>query len=268
MARLTNDMADRATAMMDLVHRLDPKSNVNAMVVHATSNVIKSTRDTFELAQQLQDVLGNTESSSIHAKRTFYRKSFKRAKGIINEVRDMADTINNLAASCSKAVSGLDDVSSLMSNAKNLRGAVARLIHASEFKLGRKTMEAHQLNSSLRNACSDVTRASKQLTSDCEEYNQSDAARAKRADGTGTMSRSGNTFRGRPSGMGAKRLSSSNASMKAPTSEVMRRTMLVEQQSEVYRLEAELADAQKAVKELQRSMYKVSDDGNEDTTTI
>jgi kinesin family protein 14 len=238
------------------------------MVVHATSNVIKSTRDTFELAQQLQDVLGTSETSTAQAKRAFYRKSFKRAKGIINEVRDMADTINSLAASCSKAVTGSDDVSSLMSNAKNLRGAVARLIHSSEFKLGRKTMENHQLNTSLRNACSDVTRASKQLTSDCEEYNQSDAARAKRADGTGTLSRAGTRSSARPSGMGAKRHSSSNASKKNPTSEVMRRTMLVEQQSEVYRLEAELADAQKTVKELQRSMYKVQDASNEATTTI
>jgi len=263
MARLTSDMADRAEQMMDMVHRLGPKSNVNAMIVHATSNVIKSTRDTFELAQQLQDALGNTESAS-QAKRAFYRKSFKRAKGIINEVRDMADMINSLAASCSKAVGGGDDVSTLMSNAKNLRAAVARLIHASEFKLGRQTIAAHQLNTALRNACSDVTRASKQLTSDCEEYNQSDEARAKRAESGGmTRKLSGSSFRG-----GSRRMSSGNTPMKTPTSEVQRRLMLVEQQSEVYRLETELADAQKMVKELQRSMYKVVESSNEDTTDI
>lgn len=50
-----------------------------------------------------------------------------------------------------------------------------------------------------------------------------------------------------------------------PTSEVQRRTMLVEHQSEVYRLEAELADAQKTVKDLHRNLYGANSEG---TSTI
>jgi len=259
MARLTNDMEDATITVMDLVGRLGPRSNVNATVVHAAANVMKSTRDAFEVAQELQEALSDTDSTA-RAKRTFYRKNFALAKGVINEVRDMADAISSIQTTVSKAVNGNDDVESLMSHAKNLRAAIARLIHASEFKLGRKSTAAHRMNVGLRNSCAEVTRASKQLTADCEEYSQSDAGRAKR------QSRLGSPIIGSPLGSRNTSMRRRASTAKTPQSDVQRRTMLVEQQSEVYRLEAELRDAQTSVKKLQKSMYTAED--NESTSNI
>lgn len=99
LAKLTSDMDECAMGVLDSVQRLGPASNVGATVVHAASSVVKSTRDTFECAQRLQEELSATESVS-RSKKVFYRKSFAWAKGIINEVRDVADAVNNLATSC------------------------------------------------------------------------------------------------------------------------------------------------------------------------
>eukprot|EP00041_Stephanoeca_diplocostata_P037451 m.1418900 g.1418900 ORF g.1418900 m.1418900 type:complete len:1551 (-) comp25038_c0_seq31:1267-5919(-) len=260
LAKLTNDMDECAVGVLDSVQRLGPASNVGASVVHAASSVVKSTRDTFECAQRLQEELSATESVS-RSKKVFYRKSFAWAKGIINEVRDVADAVNNLAMSCSSSVSGGDDVESVMSHAKNLRAAIARLTHSAEAKLGRNSTRANQLNAALRNACNDVTRASKQLTAECEDFSGSEIGRARRKS---SMSR-----RSISSPMTPRSPRSMQRSFRkltgTPTNEVQRRTMLVEHQSEVYRLEAELADAQKTVKDLHRNLYGAD---SEATSTI
>lgn len=49
----------------------------------------------------------SAQETSHAAKQSFYRKNFFRAKGIINEVREVADAITGLAASCESANSGM-----------------------------------------------------------------------------------------------------------------------------------------------------------------
>lgn len=51
-----------------------------------------------------------TNTKDGFSKQTFYRKSFARAKGIINEVTDVADAVSSLSRSCSSAVSGNETV--------------------------------------------------------------------------------------------------------------------------------------------------------------
>lgn len=253
MTNLTEDMEECASSIADLIRVLNAKSNVSAAVVQAVVEVIKTTRETFVAAQGLQKALAESDDVSARAKMTFYRKSFSRAKGIINEIREVADAINGLVAGCKGAVNGSDGVEQVMSHAKTLRAALARLTSGADTKLvgAHATADHRALSAKLRNACNAVTLSSKQLTAECEEYSSSDSARIKRQStpargGSISRGRAGSTIRG-----SIRKLSSGIG----PMSEVKRRALLVEQESEVYRLEAELRDAQASVKELRKKAY-------------
>jgi len=289
LANLTHDMDDCTGLISGLIQQLNSGSNVSAAIVFATSNVIKSTRATFLAAQKLQTALLEVSSEgNTRAKLTFYRKSFTRAKGIINEVREVADAINGLVGCTRRAVDGTDDVAQVMSHAKTLRAAIARLTTGADTKLSggkgsQATLAMTDLSERLRTACNDVKRASKQLTAECEEFNSSDAARMKRSTSISRMpsspapmpSPSRSRLASQTLSLGS-RGGSVRGSMKRnnnPKSEVQRRAMLVEQQTEVFRLERELMDAQRDVKQLHKSLYKTDSNAsthsnNNDTSTV
>jgi hypothetical protein len=226
------------------------------------------------------------ESQSTFSKQTFYRKSFARAKGIINEVRDVADGVTSLSGACKNAVQGLSDVEEVMSHSSSLRSAIARLISATETKLDATANEHVQLAAELRQRCNEVTRASKQLTLICEQYNipaEGDEGRrdtrlsaANRTSSLPTQhlgggSRNFSTPTARKDlahGIRTTRMASLGGSGESPMSEVRRRTMLLEQQSQVYRLERQLADAQRGVRNLHKSDYGESTTGVPSTTDI
>ena len=67
-----------------------------------------------------------------------------------------------------------------MTHAGSLRGGLARLVASGDTKLSISSMAQQQLNNALKAASSEMTRTSKELTSNCHAYNSSDAAYAKR----------------------------------------------------------------------------------------
>jgi hypothetical protein len=52
----------------------------------------------------------SAENSAATAKQTFYRKNFSRAKGIINEVREISDSVSGLADACGFVAEGTQDL--------------------------------------------------------------------------------------------------------------------------------------------------------------
>ena len=101
-------MESRAAATQALIPQLTGTSNITPVLLQCTADVISQTRETFVHAQNVQLALMASEGAS--AKLTFYRRNYSRAKGIINEVREVADSVTGLAESSEMAVAGSNDV--------------------------------------------------------------------------------------------------------------------------------------------------------------
>jgi len=261
--RLTQDMDEASAAALGQSLGISDESEVNKDIVEAVATVAKSSRDTFICAADLQASLIKeaSENKDGFSKQTFYRKSFARAKGIINEVTDVADSVTSLSRSCSSAVSGNENVEQLMAHAGTLRAALARLVAGTETKLSIDSLAHQQLNNALKAACSDLTKNSKELSKQCEQYNASDAAYAKRetmrqAMAPSSASRLGARSFSTPLRKNLNHLGLSRAASPSPQSEVQRRMMLMEQQTLVHKLEQELLDAQRGVKNLHKAGYE------------
>jgi hypothetical protein len=278
---LTQDMDEAAMATLELMEELVPtKANVNGTVLRNSAEVANTSRDVFICAANLQVAL--TEHAAefgTFAKQIFYRKTFSRAKGIINEVRDVADAVTSLSSTCNSAAEGNEGCEEVMAHASNVRQTIARLISGAETKLDQGTMEHKQLSASLRDACSEVVRASKQLTQACQVYNTSSEASTRRQSSVGGGDRRSSTLaQGRS--FSSPRTSRKDIGLSTPTrnsmqnadggqgqapmSDVRRRTMLLEQQADVFRLERQLAEAQKGV----RNLHGVGYVDSEGTTDI
>lgn len=61
-----------------------------------------------------------SQDSRENAKRTFYRRNYARAKGIISQVQGVTDAISWLTDSCAMATTGSDDI-------QKVSGAACRL---------------------------------------------------------------------------------------------------------------------------------------------
>ena len=277
---LTQDMEEAAMGTLDLVQDLGPRANISAPCLEASAEVANTARNVFSCATDLQVAL--TEHAAefgTFAKQTFYRKTFARAKGIINEVREVADAVSSLARTCTGAADGSEEIEDVMAHTSAIRSSVARLISAAETKLDADTTEHQQLSGTLRDSCSEVIRATKQLTQACQIFSSSQPSRGAHGGGAprGSSRIQGRSFSSpqtrrkemaqfgmatpvRGSGLGG----GAGGAGTAPMSEVRRRTMLLEQQADVFRLERQLQEAQKGVRNLHQDDYA----DNEGTTDI
>lgn len=133
------DLEARADALMALIPQLNSTSGLNEAVLRAAAQVVTDTRFMLVVASRLQaeltDKVASGGDTAADAKRTFYRKSYARARGIVSQVQEVADAIFLLSDSCSQATEGADDVEKVQSHVGNLRGAVARLQTQAEVKM-------------------------------------------------------------------------------------------------------------------------------------
>lgn len=277
MDNLTQDMEEAAMGTLDLMQDLGSRANISAPCLRASAEVANTARNVFSCATNLQVAL--TEHAAefgTFAKQTFYRKTFARAKGIINEVREVADAVSSLARTCSGAADGTEEVEDVMAHTSAIRSSVARLISGAETKLDAEATEHQQLSAALRDACNEVIRATKQLTQACQTFSESQPTRGGGGGGglqRGTPRMQGRSFSSpntrrkemmqfglttpvRGSGLA---VGGGGGGSNAPVSEVRRRTMLLEQQADVFRLERQLAEAQKGVRNLHQDDYADND---------
>eukprot|EP00045_Choanoeca_perplexa_P016795 m.231199 g.231199 ORF g.231199 m.231199 type:complete len:1500 (+) comp17361_c0_seq2:265-4764(+) len=250
------DLYNRIQSVLALIPKLSNISNVNENILRATAGVIEQTQVMMTSASRCQahfsDAMGHGAQS---AKRTFYRKTYQRARGIIAQVEMVGDSIAWLADSCAMATEGSDDVEKVQSHSVELRSKVAHLLSAADSRMGHVPRIEMYL-AALHDHAAAVQRASTQLQKECKAFSSTDHARASRSR---MLSNSMPATPQRSFSVGRSSVSSNFAGpSQGANNAVQKQKRLLEQRALVLRLENELDAARQGLVDINKFDYESS----------
>eukprot|EP00042_Codosiga_hollandica_P058295 m.876191 g.876191 ORF g.876191 m.876191 type:complete len:941 (-) comp59819_c0_seq1:104-2926(-) len=252
-ASYAKDLAQKCEDVLSYKKKLGSRSSLTAPILDETSSVLSQSAAVLDLSHRLHMILieRSSDSDSKAAAKSFYRKNFTRAKGCINEVCEVADAASQLSDTCHKASLGDADIEQVMSHSGNLRAAISQLKSSVTVKIGQPTHSHIQLFEGLDTAISGFFKVSSELGHLCEKYAGSDQAATRRSSFRGgglTRQPSVNvTAHGRQSVGNIPKVGSPGS--------VRRKTLILDQQASVFRLQKELEAAQKELGSLKQANY-------------
>lgn len=255
MENYAKEMKTRFEEVQSMTERVSSKSNLNSEVLHDTSIVIQRASEVLATAHKLQAALADrmTSSSAETAKITYYRKTFTKARGCINEVNELADATALLTDSCARAVAGDSDIEQVMSNVKNLKTSITQLLTETKVKFTSQSQDHYEIFDDLQQQGSESFKMIKELSTKCDTYSSSDQARSRRANWSRAISATKKpTFSKSPS-------SQSESASKGSPGSVRRKFLVLEQQANILRLQKEIEAAQKELASLNQKAYSAND---------
>eukprot|EP00730_Choanoeca_flexa_P005630 TRINITY_DN11987_c0_g1_i1.p1 TRINITY_DN11987_c0_g1~~TRINITY_DN11987_c0_g1_i1.p1 ORF type:complete len:1495 (+),score=462.43 TRINITY_DN11987_c0_g1_i1:149-4633(+) len=246
------DLSERIQKILALIPRLNNLSHLNEGILRATARVMEETQRMLTDASRCQ--AHYTESigrGSAHAKRTFYRKTYQRARGIIGQVELVVDSIAWLTDACTMATEGSEDVEKVQSHSVELRSKVAHLLSAADSLMSRVPRMDMYLGS-LHDSAGNVQRASTVLQKECKAFSGTAHARASRSRLLSSSVPS-TPHRGFP---GGRTISLTGA--QGVDTPVQKQKRLLEQRALVLRLENELEAARQGLVDINKFDYESS----------